>query len=865
MRPIVRIIHAPTLSLDPGTRIGPYEVLAALGAGGMGEVYRARDTRLGREVAVKILPFLLAHDVERRERFEREAHIVAALNHPNILAIYDTGSDQGITYIVTEVVEGESLRHAQLTRREVLDIAAQIADGLGAAHTAGVTHRDLKPDNIIVTRDGRAKLLDFGVAKVTGPGGVAAATVASTDVGVIVGTAGYMAPEQIRGTAVDHRADIFAFGIVLHEMLSGGRPFGGETAADVMGAILSKDPPELPADVPAGLRQVVQRCLEKKPEARFQSTQDLAFALRQLSGSSIAVAPEPARVRGRGWPRGAIGSGIAASVLVLVAALAARWLTSTFEAAIDPVQLTRVSADRLRETSPAFSPDGRSIAYVRVSGGANELLVQSQDAFAPLELVRTPLAVANPVWSPDGNRICYSSVNRDFMCVGATGGTPQRVLTDAFRPQFTPDGRALVFVRAADGGPRLFRSEPPGAEPRRIGDVPRDTADLSSLSPDGSEVLAFGTSGRGLISLATGVLRKLPVDDGVSTTSAAWFPDSRHLAVTELTTNPIGFRLLIIDSEGPARRLIIRSTDPIQNVDVSPDGKRIVYSSGAAEGDLAEYSIGGRFVRTVAASANVEMFPSWAPAGDRVVYVAGGPGQSDVLWMATMAVGTATAVQKLPFPDRTSYRFSPDGRRIAYSDRTGLQIVATTGGQSIRALASSDLGPYVCWSSDGEWLWYSATRRLHKRPSQGGEAVAIPGPPLVLHDCSPDGRWVVGRDAKGFLLLSTDGTQHHAIATNADYPSVNLAQFGEGGRVLYMLNQNRQAIDVLAVPGGARLRSIAFDIPAGDIIQDFSVDASSTRVLLTIGGERYDLWMAEGFIRPATGWRRWFRHWEAPS
>ena len=829
----------------------------------MGEVYRAHDTRLGREVAVKILPAELADDSERRERFEREAHIVASLNHPNILALHDIGTDRGVAYLVTEVVEGDSLRNAQLSRRAVLDVAAQIADGLGAAHVAGITHRDLKPDNIVVTHDGRAKLLDFGVAKVSAPGGVAAATLASTGIGVILGTPGYMAPEQIRGASVDHRADIFAFGIVLHEMLSGARPFGGETAADVIGAILSKDPPELPADVPAGVRQVVQRCLEKKPEGRFQSAQDLAFALRQLTGSSIAAVPEPARVGARRWPRAVVGVGIAASVVMLGAALAVRWSTETFDAAIDPIQLTRVSADRLRETGPAFSPDGRSIAYIRAGGGANELLVQSQDAFAPLELVRTPLPVANPVWTPDGNRICYSSVNRDFMCVGAAGGTPQRVLTDAFRAQFTPDGSALVFVRVADGGPRLFRSEPPGAEPRQIGDVPGDTAALSSLSPDGSTILAFGASGRGLISMTTGVFRMLPIDDGVRTTSASWFPDGRHLAVSEVTTNPIGFRILIIDSQGLARRLIVRSTDPIQNVDVSPDGERIVYSSGAAVGDLAEYSIDGKFVRMVAASANVEMFPSWAPAGDRLAYVAGGPGQSDVLWMAATAAGTASAVQKLAFANTTSYRFSPDGRRIAYSDPTGLLIVATAGGQSVRTLASDDIGPYVCWSADGEWLWHSAKRRLHKLPSQGGEPVAIPGPTFVLHDCSPDGRWVVGRGARGFLLLSTDGTQQHEIATNADYPSSNLTQFGEGGRVLYMLNQNRQAIDVLAVPDGVRLRSIAFDVPAGDMIQDFSIDASSTRVLLTIGGERYDLWMAEGFARPATSWRRWFRHWEA--
>jgi eukaryotic-like serine/threonine-protein kinase len=231
------------MPLIPGTKLGPYEILATLGAGGMGEVYRARDTRLRREVALKILPEEVSGDASRRARFEREARAVAALNHPNIVAVYDVGDD----YMVCELVEGETLRRARFGLRKGLDIAAQIASGLAAAHAAGIVHRDLKPDNVLVTKDGRAKILDFGLARIRPPQAAAAdATVTlRTEPGVVMGTVGYMSPEQVRGFEADHRSDIFSFGVMLYEMLSGRRPFRGETGADVMQAILRQDAPDL--------------------------------------------------------------------------------------------------------------------------------------------------------------------------------------------------------------------------------------------------------------------------------------------------------------------------------------------------------------------------------------------------------------------------------------------------------------------------------------------------------------------------------------------------------------------------------------------------------------------------------------------
>jgi Tol biopolymer transport system component len=854
--------------INTGTRLGVYELTSPLGAGGMGEVYRARDTRLGRDVAVKVLAAEFAKEPARRARFEQEARSVAALNHPNILALYDIGNQGDVAFMVTELVDGESLRDMRLPPRKALEIAAQIADGLAAAHAAGVTHRDLKPDNVMITRDGRAKILDFGIAKLAGASDDPSTKV-RTQTGMLVGTVGYMAPEQVRGADVDPRTDIFAFGAVLYELLAGRRAFDGETPAEIMTAILRQEPPELPDHVPAAVRQIVHRCLEKKPEERFQSARDLAFALRHLTGSSVAAVemppPHTRRFRTRAWIAAA---GFAAGV-VFAGALARRW-SAAQDASVDPVQLTRISADRLDELAPAFSPDGRSVAYLRVRGGLTELLVRPLDALTPITLVGSRLPLRFPMWSSDGNRICYTLAGGDLMCVGAAGGTPQRIVQDAYSPRFTPDGNAILFVRVHDGKPWLYRSAPPGGEPHAMGDapLPSDVSALSPVSPDGSKLIAFGESGRWLFRLGSGARRALPIEGGLRTASLSWLPDSRHIAAAEETTNPIGSRLAIEDTDSPARRLIVRSADPIAAVTLSPDGKRLVYSGGPVDRDVVEYSADGRFVRGVATSSLLEGFPSWAPAEDRFVYRVGGPGQSDSLWIGRSDGTAAPLVQRLPSNTVSRARFSPDGGRIAYVDPSGIQVVSTSGGRAIRVLSSADLHRFVCWSPDGEWIWYSEGARLAKLPSQGGDAVVVQASPAILEDCSPDGRWLLrrGPGQDGFILTSTDGRDKRQAARYGDYasPADNAAQFGESGKVFYLLNRDRRSLDVLEVDTLHKRRTISFEIPPEDLIQDFSVNSAGTRVLLTTGGDRNDLWMAEGFAQPASSWSGWFRHWEPP-
>ena len=280
------------MAISAGSRLGPYEVLSPLGAGGMGEVFKARDPRLGRDVAIKVLPASFSADPERLHRFEQEARAAGLLNHPNLTAVYDIGSHDGAPYVVQELLEGETLRSVllggRLPPRKAIDYSVQVAHGLAAAHEKGIVHRDLKPENLFVTKDGRLKILDFGLAKLTRPeaGGAPLTEIptatAGTEPGIVLGTIGYMAPEQVRGQAADARSDIFTFGAILYEMLAGKRAFRGDSAADTMSAILREDPPDLTLtgqNIPPGLERIVRHCLEKNPEQRFQSARDLAFDL----------------------------------------------------------------------------------------------------------------------------------------------------------------------------------------------------------------------------------------------------------------------------------------------------------------------------------------------------------------------------------------------------------------------------------------------------------------------------------------------------------------------------------------------------------------------------------------------------------
>jgi len=861
--------------LAPGTRVGVYEIVAALGAGGMGEVYRARDTRLERDVALKILPRQLSSDPSSLARFEREARQIAALNHPNIVAIFDTGRENGTAYIVTELVDGTTLRRMQLSIRKVADIGAQVADALAAAHRSGLTHRDVKPDNVMVTRDGRVKLLDFGIAKAT----VASEglTVSQTSIGSTLGTPGYMAPEQVRAGVVDQRTDIFALGVLLYEMLAGAPPFKRETPPEMMTATLHVDPPDLPAGVPDAFQRVVRRCLEKSPDERFQSAEDLAFALRQLTGTSrttsAAEIPGDATASGR---RFGSRTWLAAAAFILgvlaAAAVFTRWRAGQ-DSEIDQLQITRISSDRRDEISPAISPDGRSLAYLRTGGGLTEVLVRPLDAPDAVTIARSNTVLYAPVWSPDSGRICYRDVHRDFWCVGAAGGSAQRVLQDVTWAQIAPNGRDVYFVRVFQNRPWIYRSSI-GGEAQRIGNDawPMDLSALSPVSPDGSSLIVTTRSARWLLSLPDGARHPIPSDASTRVRSVAWLPDSRHVLMVEETTRLIGSRVVLQDLRSAARRLVLTTADDIQAVSATPDGATLVYAGGPVERDIIEYTADGQFVRNVAASSLLEGFPSWARNGDRFVYRAGGPGQIDSLWTGAPDGSPPRLVQRMSGNVTSQTPISPDGGRIAYADGTGIYVVAATGGRAVRLLATSNAGAALCWSPDGDWIWYSERPvGLGRLPTGGGAAQPINASPAILAACSPDGRWFLRRSPTDFVLTSIDGKTDRAIAPADQYATRPnnqgdlTGQFSGDGTRVYLLRLDRRTMDVFDVASGRKVSSITFNIPIEDQIESFSFNPDGTRVLLTTGGDRDDLWMVTGFARPAASWRRWFTHWETPQ
>ena len=462
--------------LASGSKLGPYEILSPLGAGGMGEVYRARDTKLNRDVAVKVLPEHLASDPEARARFEREAQAVAALSHPNILAIHDFGVENGVAYSVTELLEGETLRArvagSPLHSRKAIDFALQIARGLAAAHERGVVHRDLKPENVFLTRDGHVKILDFGLARMTGAAEGGAATNAptveaqGTAPGTVMGTMGYMSPEQVRGRTADLRTDIFSFGAVLYEMLSGRRAFRGDTAADTMTAILKEEPPDLAETnraVPAALERLVRHCLEKNPEDRFQSARDLAYDLEAVSGLSTSEARSgvaPARTR---WvaPKVALPAAAAAAAVALALGWVAGKRLGRPQAAPAPV-FRQLTFRRGFIGSGRFTPDGQSVIFsARWDGLPAELFLKRPETPDALSLQLPPAEVLAVSSTGQAAISLNCRQAHNGACAGTlavvplTGGAP-RPLEDGIQwADWTADGSSMLVEHDVDAKARL--------------------------------------------------------------------------------------------------------------------------------------------------------------------------------------------------------------------------------------------------------------------------------------------------------------------------------------------------------------------------------------------------------------------------
>jgi serine/threonine protein kinase len=581
--------------LATGTRLGPYEIIGTLGAGGMGEVYRARDTKLGRDVAVKVLPADLADNPESLSRFEREARAVAQLSHPNILAIHDFGRQGETAYAVMELLEGETLRarleHGPLPARKAADLAVQIAEGLGAAHEKGIVHRDLKPENIFVTREGRAKLLDFGLAKSTGPAKDAAPGMQTftqqTGAGTVLGTVGYMSPEQVRGEAVDHRSDIFSFGAVLYEMLAGRKAFARNTASDTQAAILRDDPPEIPANgsgsSPA-LQRIVQHCLEKKPGERFQSARDIAFALQALSGSTVTSGPAVAvsRRAARLW----------IIALILLMGTFGVWLLKLPRS--PALTIRRLTFGKGRLESARFLPGSRDVVYsARWQGQAPEVFT-----LHPESLSARPLGVPNAIllsvsrneelalqleprlW--DGR-----SIGRRGQVATTEGGV--RILAEqAMEADWLPDGRRLAVLDPGSVGRGRRIDFPEGT---KVWETPYPIHTLR-VSPKGDKVACFaepGTiRGAGKVVVLDMAGHRTELADVAGFTGMAWGPDGQDIWFSEETE---GSSRLVALSPSGKRRLLLHQMGRFRLLDVARDGRVLASLDDELKGVMGRSSV----------------------------------------------------------------------------------------------------------------------------------------------------------------------------------------------------------------------------------------------------------------------------------
>ncbi|MFN2482223.1 MAG: protein kinase [Pyrinomonadaceae bacterium] len=832
------------MPVAPGTRLGRYEVRSQIGEGWMGEVYLARDPKIGRDVAIKVLPAHFSADAERLARFEQEACAAGALNHPNIMSVLDVGQQDGSPYVVSELLEGETLREklsgAPPPQRKALDYALQIARGLAAAHERGIVHRDLKPENIFITADGRAKILDFGLAKLTQADAGGAQTEiptrrVDTNPGAVMGTAGYMAPEQVRGQKVDHRADIFSFGCILYEMVAGRRAFRGESALDTLSAILKEDPPDLSESnrtVSPALERLVLHCLEKSPAARFHSASDLAFALEALSGSTIsaqdattALALPTTRAKWRArlpW----LVAGLASLVAAL--ALAYALLRRAPEPEARAVRFTIVLPEsRDQQIGPPFvSPDGRRIVFrLNSAGGKDTLWVRPLDSTDAQPLAGTEDG-SQPFWSPDSRAVAFFTPGGGLKKVEMSGGPAQTLAADvsaASGGSWSRDGVIIFSRRSGTGG--LYRLPATGGEAVAV-TVP-DAARKETnhvwpyFLPDGRHFLflARGTP-RENNAIYVGSLDSKETKRLVSVDSSmAYAPQSYLLYVRENTLMAHPFDADALEMTGEAfpvaREVAANQSNARGMFSVSGDGVLAYRSGSVINNQLAWFDRSGKRLETLSSLAARSFTPRLSPDEKRVAIDRVDPqtpGNTDI-WLLDLARGSSTRFT-FEAADEGTPVWSPDGGSVAYySARDGSTAIyrkPAGGAGEGEALINSPGGKLLNgWSPDGRFILYQ-----HYSPQTNWDLWVLPlegerkPAPLLQTNFveiqgrfSPDGKWIAYTsnesgewqvyvrsfpEAGGKLMVSTGGGGQ--------------PQWRGDGRELFYLapDRNLMAVDVKA-------------------------------------------------------------------
>ena len=726
------------MALLPGRRLGPYAIVAPLGAGGMGEVYRARDTRLDREVAVKVLPERFSGSPEALARFDREARAVATLSHPNILSLFDFGREDDIAYAVTELLQGETLRERlsreRLGERKAVEIAAAIADGLAAAHAAGIVHRDLKPENVFLTSDGRVKILDFGLARVDGAGGSTAATSAPTtppptEPGVVMGTAGYISPEQIRGRPADARSDIFAFGAVLYEMLTGERAFGGATTGESLAAILRDEPPDVSSKAPAvspGVDRLVSRCLQKSPDERFQSARDLAFALRE-SGGSGRVRPPGGAMSAASRPR---GPGLLPAAALVLAAFAAGWLLRPAfarRAAPSIDRVTRLTFGPGRNFGAAISPDGKWFTYLSDAGGQIDVWARFVAGGEAVNLTsKSGLAVEDRAEmggldiSPDGSLIAFGAApSRDSRITDFTtwvipaplGGVPRRLIKRGMGARWSPDGKRIAYVSpGGGGGDALFVADADGGHEKEL-----QRSALHLHAP------AWSSDGRFLYFLkavitfnrAPAELWRAPADGGpaervVATSRRAIYaeplPEGRGLLYSA-DPDSADLALWWLSPSGGIPLRVTTGLGEFELARISRDGRSIVATLTNSKQALTTLRIDdpSQPMKDLTGGESGDCDPDLSAAGDRLVWSSGRSGNRNLWIGAADASGARPLTSGNSLDDRPA--FSPDGKQVAFisarSGERGVWLVPSEGGTP-RAIYRGEAVDRPSWSPDGK-------------------------------------------------------------------------------------------------------------------------------------------------------------------
>jgi eukaryotic-like serine/threonine-protein kinase len=826
-----------------GKTLGHYQILEEIGSGGMGVVYKARDLHLDRFVAIKILPPEKVADPERKRRFVQEARACSALNHPNIVHVYDITAHEGMDFIAMEYVKGKTLDerigHRGLCLKDTLKYAVQIADALAKAHSAGIIHRDLKPSNIMVNEDSMVKVLDFGLAKLTEEirydefASTASASIGEkslTEKGTIIGTVAYMSPEQAEGKTIDPRSDIFSFGTVLYEMITGRRAFQGDSKISTLAAILSKEPDPLSVEIPYDLEKTVMRCLRKDPERRFQNVADLKISLQELmeeSDSQNRMSLTSAKIA-RSWtrsPRKAI-----VFPLVLLAGVAAIGLyylhsrSSRQESGLPPENvpggnLTLLVSSAGGVSAPTISPDGKMLAYIEEAEGRIDLFVRRVAGGERIRLTDDNGEESSPDFSPDGERIVFTRLGSEggspgIWIIPTLGGQAVHVMDNASNATWSPDGKRFAFIIKRPGeGEVLAVSNTDGTNvsifTKSDGTYPFLRS--PSWSPDSKHLVVVRSSGGSagelwLVPLSGGSPRRLSNDPpGVFCHSPIFAPNGVSIVHVSNRGGATNLWILPLDTGQPSR--LTSGPGPDTMPSIARNGS-IVF--------LNERSRIALVIRNLVSGQTRELFthssyiwgPAFSPSGLELAYSRAEQDGSWHIWIVPVQGGGQRQLTFGALPEIYP-RFTPDGASILYNTWSGgpdrIWRVPRTGGPPIAITpARNDDDQYADVSPNGQWFAFARTEdkitRIYTARINGGEERRLTDSASTLPRWSPDGKWIAfgeSRGLEGIFLIKADGTARRRLSEKGGWPV-----WWPGGKMLGFQN--------LGVDGSSEICTVPF-------------------------------------------------------